>query len=151
MTNRTCHVCGNRYYYCSSYNCERSRNKPKWMVMFDEENCFRIWKILSARFENIRKANDLFKFQQITESQLNSIISEETKNAAIKLRECDLSGLENFIPQIRKEVNEILDSEESKNLDVPTFLQGDGLAIDAIASLSEKDSKKTNRKKDQKI
>ena len=123
MTNRTCHVCGKRYYYCSSYNCDRSRGKPRWMVMFDEENCFNIWQALSERFQKIRKAKELLTLSQITESDLTRIESVATCEAAEKLNSCDLSDLEGFVPQIRKEINEVLASPEAKRAGSPASMQ----------------------------
>lgn len=124
MTNRTCHVCGKRYYYCSSYNCDRSRGKPRWMVMFDEENCFNIWQALSERFQKTRKAEEFLKLGQITESDLSRIKSDAIREAAKKLNSYDLSGLEDFVPQIRKEIEEILSSPEAKMTSSPAFMQG---------------------------
>lgn len=124
MTNRTCHVCGKRYYYCSSYNCDRSRGKPRWMVMFDEENCLNIWQALSERFQKTRKAEEFLKLGQITESDLSRIKSEAIREAAEKLNSYDLSGLEDFVPQIRKEIEEILSSPEAKMTSSPAFMQG---------------------------
>lgn len=65
--NKTCTVCGERYFYC--YDCNIA--DPAWKNMFHDENCKTI-------FETINK----FYFKHISD--------EEAKNI---LQQCDLSVL----------------------------------------------------------
>lgn len=90
MTNRSCHVCGKRYYYCSSYNCTQSRDKPRWMTMFDDENCRNIWKIIGDEFQG-------------------RITALEAKKA---LLQCDLTELDTFVAGIRNDVVRLLDTPD---------------------------------------
>jgi len=47
-TNRSCFCCGTEYYYCPT--CEEQRDLETWHIMFDEENCKNIFKILTDDF-----------------------------------------------------------------------------------------------------
>lgn len=60
---RTCTVCGKGYDYCP--NCQKDRNKPKWMIRFDAEPCKNVWDILiqSGRGE-IDAATAIRKIEQ---------------------------------------------------------------------------------------
>lgn len=42
--NRTCKVCDTKYSYCPS--CEEDIDYPKWMAMFHDERCKKIWETL---------------------------------------------------------------------------------------------------------
>lgn len=51
ILNRECKVCGTKYSYCPS--CSADVRKPKWMTMFDCEECKQIFDV-ATRF-NIGK------------------------------------------------------------------------------------------------
>ena len=92
--NRSCFVCGKRYYHCTSSNCAESKGHPEWMIMFDEENCFNIWNILSDRF--FKKLSD--------------------KEAYDKLQKCDLSHKDEFNAEIIKDIDEIFASQKKESV-----------------------------------
>lgn len=101
MTNRTCKVCGKRYYFCSSPNCDRSKGKPMWMVMFDCENCKDIWMALSDRF-----------WKKISDEE-----------AVARLLALDLSEIDSFPKQIREEVEELLASPAARKAMSPSHIE----------------------------
>lgn len=144
-TNRACYVCGKRYYYCSSYNCEQSKGKPRWMVMFDDENCKQIWDATSERYFKINTAKTRKDKGEISEDEFLIISSEATKDAVILLKCLDLSGIEGFVPQVKKDVEEILNSPEAKALDTPSVMS-DSEAI-VTGYNEDKESNKHSRKK----
>lgn len=78
--NRTCSTCGIPYRYCPS--CYEDRNKEPWHIMFHNENCERIFTTL----------NDLY-FNHITKQE-----------ASKQLKEYDLTHLNSFLPNIKKEI-----------------------------------------------
>ena len=145
--NRTCHVCGKRYYFCSSYNCEQSRDKPRWMVMFDEENCKQIWDATSERFFKVNAANNRLAKGEITSDECSKQISKATKDAAILLKCLDLSHLETFVPQVKKDIEEILNSPEAKELDAPSVVSDSGCVV-AGYDEDKESNKHSRRKKD---
>ena len=146
-TNRTCHVCGKRYYYCSSSNCEQSKNKPRWMVMFDEENCKQIWDATSERFFKINTAKNRKDKGEISEDEFLKISCEATKDAAILLKCLDLSEIEGFVPQVKKDIEEILNSPEAKALDTPSVVS-DSECVVAGYDDGKESNKHFRRKKD---
>ena len=81
--NRTCKVCGKKYYYCPS--CP-DVTKPSWYGMFHGENCKNIFYIL-----------------------MDSFLSKITKDSARKrLEACDLSDLASFDAGIQKQIRDIM-------------------------------------------
>lgn len=93
--NRVCAVCQTKYNYCP--NCEKNwRNpQPTWKLMFDKENCYNIFEILSAYSCKI-------------------ITAEEAKE---KLEKCDLSSSKNFREDSQRVLNEIFNSKSVYNAD----------------------------------
>ncbi|MEG0899818.1 MAG: hypothetical protein RSF40_08945 [Oscillospiraceae bacterium] len=91
--NRTCHVCGERYYYCSSTSCGESFDKPTWMVLFHDENCKNIWDAISDHF-----------YKKISDEE-----------AIDRLNKCDLSQRcnFNFSSDINKDLDDILSKQKS--------------------------------------
>lgn len=81
--NRTCKVCGKRYYYCPSCPDEI---KPSWYGLFHEENCKNIFYILMDSF-------------------LGKITRSEAKKMLVA---CDLSNLSSFHEVIRNQIKDIL-------------------------------------------
>ena len=93
-TNRTCHTCGKRYYYCPNCDWEDRKDKPTWMVMFDCENCMKIWNILTdhAGFHKFSK-----------------------EEAIDKLLECDWREVDAFPAKIREMIDEIMEEPVAEN------------------------------------
>ena len=91
---RICKMCGKKYNYCP--HCETDKRKPKWLIMFDDENCYTIFTTLQKHY-----------------------IGEYTTAEAAKiLRQCDLSVVENATSMVQMQVSSILDiaDEEAKEV-----------------------------------
>lgn len=43
---RTCEICSSTYSYCP--NCNDYADKPRWMFLFDSENCKNIYDVVNA-------------------------------------------------------------------------------------------------------
>jgi len=67
--NRSCVVCGKKYYYCSSTNCQESFGKPTWMIMFHDENCKNIFSIISEHYHN--RLSDVEAMKQLEQCDLS--------------------------------------------------------------------------------
>lgn len=88
-TNRTCIVCGERYYYCPS--CQDDM-RPTWHVLFHEENCKNIFNILENHF-----------LEKIS-----------TESAYEQLNKCDLSKIDNFREDIKNQATDIIKKAKEK-------------------------------------
>lgn len=86
--NKTCAVCGKTYTYCSGCGFQ----EPSYRRSVCSESCRDIYRTLSAL-------------------NMNKITKEE---AASKIRACDLTDLEHFKPNIKKEVQALLSSVPKK-------------------------------------
>lgn len=42
---RICYLCGNSYHYCP--NCDKDKEKPKWLFTFCSDNCHSIFETLT--------------------------------------------------------------------------------------------------------
>lgn len=62
-SNRTCSVCGKRYYYCSSNSCE-SFDKPKWMALCCSDNCNDIFE-LTWKYYDLKSRNEVMPREEI--------------------------------------------------------------------------------------
>jgi len=93
-TNRTCNTCGKRYYYCPS--CADD-HRPTWMIMFDCEECKRIFQICSS-----------FNY--------GSISKEDARNELEKIGLDDFENYNDFITTDLKNIfsDEIPEKEEKK-------------------------------------
>lgn len=83
--NKVCSVCGKEYAYCTG--CGFS--EPSYKKMCCSESCRDIYRTLSA-----------YNAQNINE-----------KEAIKRLKNCDLSRLDKFTPNIKKEVQALLAKE----------------------------------------
>lgn len=82
--NRTCKVCGNKYHYCPT--CSSDANKPRWMTMFDCEDCkkifdtatmFNLGKIDKAEAKNrLSGVNTNKQFTETIQHDLDVIMAE---------------------------------------------------------------------------
>lgn len=114
---KICKCCGKHYLYC--YHCDADRNKPKWMTICHDENCLKIFYIVS-----------------------DYNVGEKTKEECKKmLQSCDLSEKDNFLPNVKAKINEILDIENV----VEEFVEKENLNSeqDAVAE-PVKESETTN-------
>lgn len=85
---RICVICNSAYSYCPI--CGKYDDFPRWMFMFDNENCKKIWEVL-----NDYKAG---------------IMDKEA--AKVLLGGLDLSGRDHFNEGFLKTLNEILPVEK---------------------------------------
>lgn len=88
---RTCYTCGNKYAYCP--HCGVDSTKPKWMVMFDCEECRDVFKILSdysmkyATVSDVKSVIDKYnikdtsKYKDAIKKQIDDILSLDKKPA----------------------------------------------------------------------
>ena len=98
--NKTCKVCGKRYYYCFNQTC--NEKQPSYMALFHNENCKTIFETLNKVY-----------FKQITE-----------KKAIKTLKKCDLSVLENDAAdmKIREKVYDLLTTPETTSDVLPKIV-----------------------------
>lgn len=91
-TNRVCKVCGKKYYYCVS--CDEAQRGQKgyepWHILVHDHNCLQIFTTLQNHF---------------TKELTDEMAREE-------LSSCDLSVIKNATDSVKKQVNEIMKTEE---------------------------------------
>lgn len=85
MANATCAICGKNYEVCSS--CLEQRAFKPWRAVTD---CMEHYKIYAAIH--------------------GYTISKNKERAKTALQNCNLSGQEHFLPEIRAVINEITGS-----------------------------------------
>lgn len=79
---KTCAICGKKYEYCN--NCSKYANLPRWMFLFHNENCKRIYDV-------------------VNDYKTNAISADSAKAKLSKLN-LDIS----IVPAIKKTVDEIM-------------------------------------------
>lgn len=92
---RECLICGTRYEYCP--NCDGFINKPRWMFLYHDENCKDIGVILNDYKAGTKTA-------------------DEAKTA---LGKTDLSKKDTFRPAFKAMIDEIMNTPEKEEEDVP--------------------------------
>lgn len=90
MAKRTCLLCHTQYSYCP--HCSKDADKPRWMMMFHNENCEQIFDILQRHEQNIYSDEEAIK----------------------RMKERDLSVLKGATETVRNQVNQLL-AKEVKN------------------------------------
>lgn len=89
MSNkRNCVICGAEYEYCPS--CKKYNHLPRWMFLFDNQNCKDIYEIIN---------------------QYDAKVIDKTE-AKTKLAELDITKKESFADSFRKMIDEILVDED---------------------------------------
>lgn len=86
---RKCQVCGNEYKYC--VYCEEFNHEPKWRMLFDTDNCRKI-------------------FHAVSDYLVNEIDANEAKKI---LSECDISNPNRFNENVKKVIQELFQNENS--------------------------------------
>lgn len=81
--NAHCKICGKGYHICAS--CSEQKSFNTWRAVTDTPAHFQIYSALHSY-----------------------TLSKDTKKAQSQLRQCNLSGLENFYPEIQSAIREIL-------------------------------------------
>lgn len=74
--NRTCAVCGKGYHYCPT--CRTDMKKPRWMTMFDKEDCKTIFEV-ATKF-NLGKLTALEAQDQLKDCNLNMEFNQAIQN-----------------------------------------------------------------------
>ena len=121
--NRTCIVCGKVYTYCP--NCSSFERYPKWMNLFHDENCMKLFEIVS-----------------------NYNVGASTKEKAFEqLQECDITDLENFPETVKAPIKEILIVQDIKNVKEASKIIEEAEDIMSSVDATEKASKKVFSKK----
>lgn len=68
---RNCTICGTEYAYCP--DCQEFSDKPRWMFLFHDENCKKIWDVLNDYKAKIKNANQAkFALQRLDLSKRDS-------------------------------------------------------------------------------
>ena len=80
---RICQVCGKEYRYC--VYCEEFNDKPKWMMLFHDDNCRKI-------------------FHAVSDYLAGESDAETTKNL---LNDCDITNPERFNRNVQKVISEL--------------------------------------------
>lgn len=86
--DRKCYLCGEKYKYCPT--CSQDRSKPSWMNEFHNENCKNIFDIC-------------------TRFNMGTMSKKEAQDA---LKNCDLSGKENFKSYVQTDFENIFADEK---------------------------------------
>lgn len=89
--NKTCVICQKKYSYCPS--CSKDYDKPDWYMLFDGDNCYKIYDICTSYRDN--KISKKKAFELITK--------------------CDLADLENFNEGTKGQIKEMLSYAESND------------------------------------
>lgn len=87
QVNRICKTCGKQYFYCT--NCDKTLNSPQWMLMWHDENCKKIFEIVSD-----------YAQKRISKADAKS-----------KIQACNLQVYYTFKEKIRNYIDEILAEE----------------------------------------
>lgn len=111
--NRTCFVCGKKHSYCPS--CYEDRLLETWHIMFHDENCKKIFDIINQYF---------YKHINVDE-------------AITQLEQCDLTNVESFNEDIKKDIKDIL---EQKKVEIDTKL-----TEEPVAYMNNKNSYKNKK------
>ena len=91
MNDRICICCGQKYEYCP--HCGESRNKPRWLMNYDDEGCH-------------------IAFQTVTDYLMGEVTKEAAK---VILEGTPLKNRQMFKPSVAKYVDEILDGKIAEN------------------------------------
>lgn len=72
--NRKCVLCGTDYEYCPT--CERFAGYPRWMFLFHDENCKKIYEVLNnygaGAIDKNEAKSELSKLDLSKKNQFNS-------------------------------------------------------------------------------
>ena len=109
--NATCSICGKKYYICLS--CRDSMKANPWKMYTD--------------------TSEHYKISQVVKGFYNGVYNKD--EAKDKLKNVDLSGLDNFLPHIKEIINNIL--KEDKEIVVEDILENDKIETVAIEKEEE--------------
>ncbi|MCR1842526.1 hypothetical protein [Murimonas intestini] len=89
--NTICAICGKGYHICKS--CQGTKTFSSWRTVTDTPGHFKIYTLIHA-----------YHYGRL-----------DREEAASQLKECDLSGLTEFVPEIRAIIEEILAAPSNQN------------------------------------
>lgn len=87
--NAYCSICGHGYRICSA--CSEQKKFRPWRTVTDTIEHYKIYMAIHGY-----------------------TITKDRETAKIELQNCDLSGLENFLPEIKAVIKEILAGNRTK-------------------------------------
>lgn len=94
--NMTCRVCGEKYYICLT--CKNTTSFESWRKFAHNINCYKIFMIL--------RDNASLHFNPSSQDMVS--IDNGVKKL---LSQCDLSNVDSFLPIIKLDIEEIMQSE----------------------------------------
>lgn len=100
--NKKCIVCGAEYSYCNS--CSKDRQKPRWMNLFEKEDCKIIFEIGQA-FED-GKINATEASKKLEGKDLSKIVSPSLRATIAKIK-----GVDKNIEKTEKKDKKISDEK----------------------------------------
>lgn len=83
-SNKICVICNKEYSYCPV--CSKDSDKPSWYMIFDGENCYKIYELCVAYRDGKISIEDAQK----------------------ELKKLDVSGLNDFTSSTKTQIEEIL-------------------------------------------
>ena len=99
--NKICLTCGKTYTYCSS--CSQYAHLPLWMTEFHDDNCRQIFNIVSRYAMGKISAGDALE----------------------QLKNCDVSGVDNFQNNVSKYLTELWNVTIPANTEVLNNINAD--------------------------
>lgn len=87
--NAFCSICGRGYHICNS--CLEQRAFKPWRTVVDSIEHYKIYLAIHSY-----------------------TVSKDKKGAKVELEKCDLSGLDNFKPEIKSVIEEIMAEPQRK-------------------------------------
>ena len=88
--SKTCKVCGNVYKYC--IYCREFDSQPKWRMLFDTDNCRRI-------------------FHAVSDYLIGEINADQAKEL---LGRCDISNRNKFNENVKKVLSELFPENKER-------------------------------------
>ena len=108
--NAHCAICGDGYHVCKS--CLEQQTFKPWRTIVDSVEHYKIYLALHGY-----------------------TLSKDKEQAKKELNNCDLSGLENFKPEVKKVIKEIL-TEKKKIKNTSKKMQEEVLAEELLDEIS---------------
>ncbi len=91
LNNAKCSICGNSYHICNS--CSEQKSLKPWRSVTDTIEHYKIYLAIHGY-----------------------TLSKDKESAKRELKNCDLSGLENFNPEIKSVIKDIITEPKKKSV-----------------------------------
>lgn len=92
--SKTCKVCGNVYKYC--VYCREFDNQPKWRMLFDTDNCRKI-------------------FHAVSDYLTGEINEDQAKEILVK---CDIANKNKFNDNVKKVLSELFSEDKKETVKI---------------------------------